>query len=66
MHVTSIKIDQQSKLMAGPGFGKLVGRLVGTFQKAMVTVSQVTSAEMWSPENSLLSYLAGYHKSSFQ
>ena len=45
------------------GLGQWVGQIFGSVKEAAVW--QLSSAERWSPDNILLTYLTGDHQSSF-
>ena len=61
--VKSVVPDTHFEQREHPGLGQWVGQFFGSIKEA--AVQQLSSAERWSLDNILLSYLTGDHLSSF-
>ena len=61
--VQSVVPDTHFEQRGHSGLGQWVGQFFGSVKEA--AVQQLSSAERWSLDNILLTYLAGDHQSSF-
>ena len=61
--VQSVEADTLCEQRGHSGLGQWVGQFFGSIKEA--AVQQLGSAERWTPENILSSYLTGDHQSSF-
>ena len=61
--VQSVEADTHYQQRGNLGLGQRVGQFFGSVKEA--AVQQLGSAERWSLENMLSSYLTGDHQSSF-